>query len=172
MTETLKPCPFCGEDNAWHDSDGEVICADCGAMGPEIASIHRDDNAAAWNRRASPPSPSETLVSRESGTPERAPGDGGEPSAARGLAQTLRSYAGSPCLSLDLSHTLDCAAEVIEASEPTPEALEAWAEWFDRHPEIGVVIVIAGDAYSHGTPGYLLREIARRMRAVNPTGPR
>jgi len=42
--------------------------------------------------------------------------------ALRGLAQTLRSYAGSPVLSLDLSHALDCAAEELgRRAEPVGE---------------------------------------------------
>ena len=93
-----------------------------------------------------------------------------KPCAARGLAQTLRSYAGSPCLSLDLSHTLDCAAEVIEGSEPTPEALEAWAEWFDdpnKSPSMAVPLEFQVHTLSNTcSPGYLLREIAWRMRVA------
>ena len=81
------------------------------------------------------------------------------PSARRGLAQTLRSYARSPCLSLDLSHALDCAAEMIDASEPTPEALEAWAEWADVHMRDQPT-----PSYLPFDTGILLREIARRMR--------
>lgn len=49
-------------------------------------------------------------------------------------------------------------------AEPTPEALEAWAEWFDdpsKSPRI-VVHINGYDDY----PGYLLREIARRLRAA------
>jgi hypothetical protein len=67
VSETLKPCPFCGGD-AWHDEDGVVVCAGCGAMGPEINSIHRDDNAAAWNRRASPVRGEDADVSEWDGT--------------------------------------------------------------------------------------------------------
>lgn len=84
-----------------------------------------------------------------------------KPSAARGLAQTLRSYAGSPCLSLDLSLALDCAAEVIEGGDPTPEALEAWAEWFKEHGPT----VLEGIVFDVDIP-ILLREIARRLRAA------
>jgi hypothetical protein len=47
----LLPCPFCGGE-ARHQEDGVVACRKCGAIGPEANSIHRDDNAAAWNRRA------------------------------------------------------------------------------------------------------------------------
>ncbi|HUT60659.1 MAG TPA: hypothetical protein VNA25_22670 [Phycisphaerae bacterium] len=69
-------------------------------------------------------SPSGTpTVCRESGTPERAPGGGGE---------------------------------------PTPEALEAWAEWFDGQPDLQRYL----GPLQLCTPGYLLREIARRLRAA------
>ena len=53
------------------------------------------------------------------------------------------------------------------ASEPTPEALEAWAEWFDdpsKSPSIAVFVQATNERWAY-TPGYLLREIARRMRA-------
>ena len=58
------------------------------------------------------------------------------------------------------------------ASNPTPEALEAWAEWFDdpgKSPAIGVPLVTTGGALPQATPGYLLREIARRLRAARET---
>lgn len=57
---------------------------------------------------------------------------------------------------------LESAVSLLRRDEPTPEALEAWAEWFDdpgKSPRIALICV-------NGTPGYLLREIARRMRAA------
>uniref|UniRef100_A0A6M3K962 Putative restriction alleviation protein n=1 Tax=viral metagenome TaxID=1070528 RepID=A0A6M3K962_9ZZZZ len=57
-------------------------------------------------------------------------------------------------------------------AEPTPETLEAWAEWFDdpgKSPSVvcKVPLWMYRDESSVATPGYLLREIARRMRANN-----
>lgn len=56
MTETLKPCPFCGGE-AHIEAKGfwgtSVVCDNCGARGelnsPDAVSI------AAWNARAVPP---------------------------------------------------------------------------------------------------------------------
>lgn len=48
--------------------------------------------------------------------------------------------------------------------EPTPEALEAWAEWFDdpnKSPSIDVSVT-----HRRYAPSTLLREIARRLRAA------
>jgi len=77
-------------------------------------------SGAPWNES---PSPSDTLVSRESGTPGCALGGGGE---------------------------------------PTPEALEAWAEW--AYINMKDESRYLGPNQLHST-GYLLREIARRLRA-------
>jgi Lar family restriction alleviation protein len=58
MTETLKPCPFCGgTDIDTHfslDGAGNVTtgCMDCGASGPETATPDEEKGAEAWNRRA------------------------------------------------------------------------------------------------------------------------
>lgn len=54
-------------------------------------------------------------------------------------------------------------------AKPTPEALEAWAEWFDdpnKSPPMAVPLYFQVHPLSNTcTPGYLLREIAWRMRA-------
>ena len=50
-------------------------------------------------------------------------------------------------------------------AEPTPEALEGFAEWFDdpnKSPALGVQV--GGGRLV--TPGAILREIARRLRAA------
>lgn len=91
------------------------------------------------------------------------------------------------CLSADFGGRLACgdprcracrlAAALREAAdhaEPTPEALEAWAEWFDdpnKSPSMAVdVTEMMAASHKSGnyryTPGYLLREIARRLRAA------
>ena len=60
---------------------------------------------------------------------------------------------------------LDEYEALLRRAEPTPEALEAWAEWFDdpnKSPAIGVQV--GGGRLV--TPGAILREIARRMRAA------
>ena len=70
---------------------------------------------------------------------------------------------------------LESAVSLLRRDEPTPEALEAWAEWFDdpnKSPSMSISLVTTGGALPQATPGYLLREIARRLRAADPTGPR
>jgi Lar family restriction alleviation protein len=58
MTETLKPCPFCGgADIDTHfslDGAGNVTtgCLTCGASGPETSTPDEAKGAEAWNRRA------------------------------------------------------------------------------------------------------------------------
>ena len=49
MTDTLKPCPFCGEavtqiDGYGLDEMGYVFCKPCGAIGPDLRNI-------TWNHR-------------------------------------------------------------------------------------------------------------------------
>lgn len=66
----------------------------------------------------------------------------------------------------DFNREADAIAAWNRRAEPTPETLEAWAEWFDD-PNKSPAIVMG-----FYTTGYLLREIARRMRAADPTGPR
>lgn len=60
MSEELKPCPFCGSENAAPyavKSCHSVLCVACGGEGPEAES----EAAAieAWNRRALPEPPKE-----------------------------------------------------------------------------------------------------------------
>ena len=58
-------------------------------------------------------------------------------------------------------------AEPPSPSEPTPEALEAWAEWFDdpnKSTAIACFVERVGGFHTGVSPGYLLREIARRLR--------
>lgn len=62
MSETLKPCPFCGGDPVFYRSTGRahetgniysiysVDCNDCDLTGPR--SETRKGAAIAWNRRA------------------------------------------------------------------------------------------------------------------------
>jgi Lar family restriction alleviation protein len=63
LSETLKPCPFCGGDPVFHCSTGRVHktgniysiysvdCNDCDLTGPRAET--RKGAAIAWNRRAS-----------------------------------------------------------------------------------------------------------------------
>lgn len=49
MSESLKPCPFCGEKRIYYGPHG-VNCPACLAMVPEDKC--NPDAPAAWNRRA------------------------------------------------------------------------------------------------------------------------
>jgi len=55
---------------------------------------------------------------------------------------------------------------IARRAEPTPEALEAWAEWFDDPGKSPSIAAWSYTAAMCLTPGYLLREIARRLRAA------
>ena len=49
----LKPCPFCGANNAWYAWEYEICyvkCKACGARASRHLSIN--DAKEAWNRRA------------------------------------------------------------------------------------------------------------------------
>ena len=52
MSETLKPCPFCGSDDI---SEGPhspyIICNGCGAFGPGNSDVTHEEAIAAWNTR-------------------------------------------------------------------------------------------------------------------------
>lgn len=54
MTEKLKPCPFCGEDEDLAVLPDSVYysvnCESCGTIGP--AELKPEYAVAAWNRRA------------------------------------------------------------------------------------------------------------------------
>jgi Lar family restriction alleviation protein len=56
VTETLKPCPFCGEADVGFGRTGQkwqtVSCNECGAEGP-CTEIDRDLIIAKWNTRSS-----------------------------------------------------------------------------------------------------------------------
>ena len=56
VSETLKPCPFCGEANVGFGRTGQkwqtVSCNECGAEGP-CTEIDRDLIIAKWNARTS-----------------------------------------------------------------------------------------------------------------------
>ena len=63
VTNTPKPCPFCGETSTTQiatqgEKWGALVCTDCGAYGPEVRTNYdkpetwRADAVAAWNRRA------------------------------------------------------------------------------------------------------------------------
>jgi hypothetical protein len=74
MSETLKPCPFCGHAAVMprpHDTRAFVECTgkfafedgpDCGARTGYYST--EAEAAAAWNRRASPPQPDALSVYR------------------------------------------------------------------------------------------------------------
>ena len=51
----LKPCPFCGECGTYggrNDHGGFTsVCANCGAAGPPVAEMSKDDILTAWNTR-------------------------------------------------------------------------------------------------------------------------
>lgn len=55
--EKLKPCPFCGGDAEYDNSDSGpfewIACQKCGARGPTINYNRKKlgDSRAAWNRR-------------------------------------------------------------------------------------------------------------------------
>ena len=53
-------------------------------------------------------------------------------------------------------------------AEPTPERLEAWAEWFDNPNEVGLVVVQAFNREKSYTAGYVLRRVADSFRALTP----
>ena len=55
----------------------------------------------------------------------------------------------------------------MEPLEPTPELLEAWAEWFDNPNESPLVVVkpLHAVAKKHMTAGFLLRRVADAFRA-------
>jgi len=48
--KTIKPCPFCGEDEDLHASVDEVICGYCGC---HTGSMHKtiEINIEIWNTR-------------------------------------------------------------------------------------------------------------------------
>lgn len=54
---------------------------------------------------------------------------------------------------------LESAVSLLRRDEPTPEALEAWAEWFKEHGPA----VLEGRVFNLDIP-IILREIARRLR--------
>jgi len=90
--------------------------------------------------------------------------------ALRGLAQTLRSYAGSPVLSLDLSHTLDCAAEELgRRAEPVGEPVMT---------DIRETLAEAEDQLAMSAPGSSALDSVKRLvsrlavppEAQEPTG--
>ena len=65
MSETLKPCPFCGCTNVYPVSPSlghsawRVFCDDCSAEGPTIQSYNSDEAEArcqwVWNIRHGQP---------------------------------------------------------------------------------------------------------------------
>lgn len=66
MSETLKPCPFCGSNNVAQGASADRISVwcFCGARGPDVAFPEHcdpvppiDECRAAWNRRSAPPAP-------------------------------------------------------------------------------------------------------------------
>jgi hypothetical protein len=56
--------------------------------------------------------------------------------------------------------------EAIQDDVPTPERLEAWAEWFDDPNEVGLVVVESFSRDKKYTAGYVLRRIADSFRAL------
>ena len=56
--------------------------------------------------------------------------------------------------------------EAIQGDVPTPERLEAWAEWFDDPNEVGLVVVESFSRDKKYTAGYVLRRIADSFRAL------
>ena len=52
MTQTMKPCPFCGSTTCqpWRTGNIAVMCPDCGANGPP--SYSEKSAIKAWNIRA------------------------------------------------------------------------------------------------------------------------
>ena len=50
MSETLKPCPFCGGEARMHDNGMEVVCVSCESCGPFCDT--KAEAIAAWNARA------------------------------------------------------------------------------------------------------------------------
>ena len=50
MSQTIKPCPFCGSTDI--DCNGHFVsCADCHSSGPDETLPDRDWVIARWNRR-------------------------------------------------------------------------------------------------------------------------
>ncbi len=49
MSETLKPCPFCGSADCSAPGINFVVCQDCGAFGPD-----GDTGGAKWNAAPRP----------------------------------------------------------------------------------------------------------------------
>lgn len=71
MSEELKPCPFCGDDEAYFEGEypapdtsewGAVHCADCCAIGPYAPT--QAEAIADWNRRAQPEPAAPTALQR------------------------------------------------------------------------------------------------------------
>jgi hypothetical protein len=95
MTETLKPCPFCGgvpDGNCFYadqgDKWGRVVCG-CGAQGPEVRTSYdvsedapwHDDAIAEWNTRAAPREPSPEAINAASRVTGAWIGDADDPLA-------------------------------------------------------------------------------------------
>lgn len=52
MSYELKPCPFCGRDDARMEQLDGGFCVWCGNCGAETQALHREQDAAfMWNRR-------------------------------------------------------------------------------------------------------------------------
>ena len=168
LSGTLKPCPWCGQlPNVlpWHGGAPTKHMVECEyedcAAGPSVTGETLALAIAAWNRRAEPPSPSGTpVVCRESGTPSCAPGGGG--------VNEYRPWEAEGTTELKYWKRAYLTAR-REASEPTTEALEAWADelmdlveelysvedW--RNPEKGIT-------QREACIDALRCEIARRLR--------
>lgn len=54
MTEKLKPCPFCGCTNIWHEEGQDVSCVQCASCGIGTGWVpgHLATSINRWNRRA------------------------------------------------------------------------------------------------------------------------
>ena len=71
MSEKLKPCPFCGDEDPYMSHDGNIYCDVCEVtfVGPARVTtsidLYADDATVyAWNRRAPSPSLKEALGRR------------------------------------------------------------------------------------------------------------